>query len=427
MQINLDNTAHELIYRIFQSSFGERTLQRSKDLVQQLESFAECIFDEWLALVPGLVSENVAKSVFTTANPDQLRVNYTGALNELMEEARQMNLLGKTLPKTLQHLADRSESLWTVRAKLYELCDDYNDLKRTTNEHELKLLDGKLQLIETIVDQCCVEYTWAEFNMEDIENVHKSMRNLHGQTKEIQMNISTVLKGIDKWGETPFYDRKDRNAKELLDLQHRLEILKSRRMECEKSKRQLGNAIEKNRQSFEVDQNSMDETFVEYLRFIDGEVLNSLKWVVYQNLMSLRNEMIKNGTEPLFEIKVLSKDSEMVFSPGLEDPLDRLREKSETFIGRIEMIIDDFCSMAELIPRVREDKEESFMVELRGDEDIQDVKHDIRMSVLKLIKDVHLYVRKFEKYKFLWTTDKGTMMSHVEEPKMDEFRENVRE
>lgn len=413
--------------RIFQSSVGERTLQRSKDLIQQLESFAECIFDEWLALVPGLVTENVAKSVVTAVNPGELRVNYTGALSELMEEARQMNLLGKTLPNSLQHLADRSESLWTVRAKLYELCEDYNDLKRTTNEHELKLLNGKLKLIEGVVVQCCVEFTWAEFNIEDIENVHQSMRNLHEQTKEIQTNISTVLKGISKWGETPFYDRKDKNPKELLDLQHRQEILKSRRMECEKSKRQLGNAIEKNRQSFEVEQNSMGETFVDYLRFIDGQVLNSLKGVVYENLMSLRREMIKNGTEPLFEIKVLSRDSEMVFSPGLEDPLDRLSEKSETFIGRIEMILDDVLSMAEHIPRVRADKEESFMVELRGDEDIQDVKHDIRMSVLKIIKDVQLYVQRFEKYKFLWTADKEAMMSHAEEPKIDEFRDNVRE
>lgn len=413
--------------RIFQSSVGERTLQRSKDLIQQLESFAECIFDEWLALVPGLVTENVAKSVVTAVNPGELRVNYTGALSELMEEARQMNLLGKTLPNSLQHLADRSESLWTVRAKLYELCEDYNDLKRTTNEHELKLLNGKLKLIEGVVVQCCVEFTWAEFNIEDIENVHQSMRNLHEQTKEIQTNISTVLKGISKWGETPFYDRKDKNPKELIDLQHRQEILKSRRMECEKSKRQLGNAIEKNRQSFEVEQNSMGETFVDYLRFIDGQVLNSLKGVVYENLMNLRREMIKNGTEPLFEIKVLSRDSEMVFSPGLEDPLDRLSEKSETFIGRIEMILDDVLSMAEHIPRVRADKEESFMVELRGDEDIQDVKHDIRMSVLKIIKDVQLYVQRFEKYKFLWTADKEAMMSHAEEPKIDEFRDNVRE
>lgn len=377
-------------------------------------------------MVPQRVSENVSKHLLTCTDSEALQVNYSADLNGLIEEAKQMKLLEKILPETLQVLAGERESLWYVRAKLSEVCEEYNEFKSAINEHELKLLQDRVQLVEEMVKQCSTEFNWKCFDKEVVERLNENVCGLHSQAKEIQFNINSILKGIEKWGDSPFYDRKENSPSGILDLENRQETLKARRMDCEKTKRQLANALEKNKLIFQVEDKSLEEAFLHYLQYIDGLVLNSLKWAVYQNLLFLRNEMMKPGTEPLFEIRVNSKNSELAFSPGLEDPLDRLHEKSETFIGRIEMIIDDISSMAEQIPRVREDKQESFMAELREDEDIQDVKHDIRMCVLKVIKEVQLYVRKFDKYSFLWTNEKSAIINYSEEPKINDFRDNVR-
>lgn len=414
--------------QIFCRSFGGIALQRSSDLILQLDSFADSVFDDWVSIVPGAVEGNVKKFILDTKD-SVLLVNYSPDLNELMEEAKQMTILGKkTLPTSLQELALKSDSMWSARARLCDLCEDYNEFKRTTNTFELQLLTDKVVYVEEGIKQCCTVYTWDTFDIAVIVTLFESIHTLHGQTQEIQNNIANVLRGIEKWGQEPFYNRKDKNPKELLDLPNRQEILRGRKMECEKSRRQLANAIDKNKQLFEVFEETgrTADLFVDYLNFVDGEVLNSLKWAVYQNLLFLQHEMQRPGTEPLFEVKVLVKDRTIAFSPSLEDPLDMLSQKSESFIYIIEMILGDICSMADAIPRVAKDAEISFMTELREDEDIGDVKHEVRMCVLKVIKDMTEFVRRFDKYTFLYTNNQESIIGHAQEPKIDEFRENVR-
>lgn len=422
---------------IFEGSTGERILQRSTDLVQSLDSFADCIFDDWIVLVPALVERHVSQFILMTRagnDENRLLVNYSPALNELIEEARQLTLLdrgGKNLPECLNEVAGRSEHLWMVRARLQDLCEDYNEFQRSTNNFEVELLSEKVKIIEAGIGQCCTIFTWLSFDSGTVDTLYQRIHSLYTQSKEIQVNIGNILNGIEKWGKEPFYYRKDRNPKELLDLQSRPEILRARKMECEKSRRQLSNAVEKNRQLFEVDSSENAVALFEaYLNFVDSEVLTSLKWAVYQNLLYLQHEMQRPGVEPLFEVRVMQKDKQIAFSPSLKDPLDMLSEKEESFIYRIEMIIGDVCSVAELIPRVAAKKDSStgsFLLAIAQDEDIGDVKRAIRASVMNVIKELQVYVQRFDKYMFLWTDDKDEIMKHAEAPKIDESRENVRE
>lgn len=396
-----------------------------------MDSYADCIFDDWVAVVPESVSINVNTPILKLAANEELAVNFSTELNELMQEASHIKTLVKSpLPENLLSITEKDDSIWIVRARLCDICDDYNEFKKITNINELQLLRTKVDTIEEMIDECCTISTWSTFEVDFVQEIYQAMRSLQQQTVTIQNNISSVLKGIEKWGENPFYDRKDKDPRSLLDLEDRPNILKARRMECEGSRRQLTNAIEKNKQLFQVDfsDEGSSELFQDYLKYIDYSVLGSLKLAVYQNLLFLRHEMFRNGIEPLIEIRAMAKNGEVAFSPSLEQPLDMLSEKSETFIGKIEMVINDICSMAETIPRVRADKEKtSFMIELREDEDIQDVKHEVRMAVLKGISDVRSYVKRFDKYKFLWTSDREKILNHMnQEPKIDEFRENVR-
>lgn len=396
-----------------------------------MDSYADCIFDDWVAVVPESVSINVNTPILKLAANEELAVNFSTELNELMQEASHIKTLVKSpLPENLLSITEKDDSIWIVRARLCDICDDYNEFKKITNINELQLLRTKVDTIEEMIDECCTISTWSTFEVDFVQEIYQAMRSLQQQTVTIQNNISSVLKGIEKWGENPFYDRKDKDPRSLLDLEDRPNILKARRMECEGSRRQLTNAIEKNKQLFQVDFNDegSSELFQDYLKYIDYSVLGSLKLAVYQNLLFLRHEMFRNGIEPLIEIRAMAKNGEVAFSPSLEQPLDMLSEKSETFIGKIEMVINDICSMADTIPRVRADKEKtSFMIELREDEDIQDVKHEVRMAVLKGISDVRSYVKRFDKYKFLWTSDREKILNHMnQEPKIDEFRENVR-
>lgn len=340
-----------------------------------------------------------------------------------------MGIMGRAnQPKTLTAFIEESESLWSVRSCLYDLCEDYNEFRQSANSYELKLLSETLEYVEEGIVQFCTAYTWENYDKTIIDSLLERVYSLDNLIKEIQSNVFNVIRGIENWGKEPFYYRKDKNPKELLDLQSRPEIVRSRNMECEKSRRQLGNAIEKNRQLFEVggSDSHKKELFDDYLKFVDSEVLSCVKWAVYQNLLNLNHEMKRPSTEPLFEIRVLERNREIAFSPSLEDPLDMLSQKSESFIYQIEMIIGDICSMADIIPRVAPEKKMSFLTELREDEDIGDVKREIRMSVIKAIKNIKLYVRKLDKFMFLWTNNQENITNHAEEPKVNEFRENVR-
>lgn len=396
------------------------------DLNANLDAFGESIYDNWLAVVPQLVDRNVNQCVLV-ASGGVVSVNLSSELKELMEEGKQMSLMGKeNLPECLQKLMGQSDALWKLYSTLLDLCEDYNEFQRSSNSYELKLLDGEVKFINGGIEKCCSVFTWLTFDDETIVGLYERTRTLLKQIQEIQNTINTILMGIDKWGENPFYCRRDDNPKELLDLQSRTEILRTRKMECEKSKRQLSNAIEKNRQLFKVDGPETTALYEDYLGFVDGEVLNSLKWAVHQNLVYLRHEMKRPNAEPLFEVKLLHGDQGLSFSPSLDDPLNMLSKKTESFIYQIERIIGDICSVAENIPRVASGTSRNFLDELREDDDIVDVKQEIRMCVVEVIEKIKEYVVKFDKYNYLWTDDKEKILNHVEEPKIDEFRDNVR-
>lgn len=417
-------------FSIFTGCYGEMAQQRSLDLVLQLDTFAESIYDRWVVMVPVLVEVNVAKCILVRRESEVLSVNYSSELNELLEEAKHMTIQGQEdLPQCLQELSKKSDSLWNVRARLCDLCEDYNEFRKTANSYELLLLADEVQFIEDGIEQCCTVFTWEAFDEAVMVILYDRIHTLHHRTQEIQSNVSTVVQGIEQWGQDPFYSRKDQNPKELLDLQSRQEVLRGRKMSCERSRRQLTNALEKNKQLFLVDEGHPVATdlFDQYLEFVDTEVLNSLKWTVYRNLMYLQQEIQRKGTEPLFEVRVVVKDRVIAFSPSLEDPLDMLSRKTESFIYQMEMIIGDICSMAESIPRVAKGRTRSFLDELREDDDIGDVKRVIRNCVVKGIEDMQEYVRRFDKYTFLYNNNKESIMGYAEEPKIDEFRENVRE
>lgn len=413
-------------FRIFEGDFGERTMKKSADLMQELDSFADRIFDEWIARVPAAVERNVGKFILVKSN-NLLTVNYSPELNELIDEGKQMQVMGREqLPQCLIELLGKVDSLWRVRSKLYDLCDRYNEFKEATNSQESALLNEKVQIVEEEVQRLsCAPSTWDAFDEAQVESLFQRIHTLYTQSHAIQGNILHILQSIEHWGQEPFYYRKDRNPKELLDLQGRQEILRARRMDCEKTRRQLSNAIDKNRQLFEVEgkEGRLQELYSAYLKYVDGEVMSSLKLAVYQNLLYLEHEMQSPGIEPLFEVKLTETNNEIEFSPSLEDPLDKLGQ--ETLIGQMERIIGDVCSMADVIPRVAQAQGKSYLIELGEDEDIGDVKRALRMRVLKSIKDMRSYVGKFDKYLFLW---KNTMEStaQIDGPKMDEFKENVR-
>lgn len=396
--------------------------------MERFSAFSDHIYNKWLEGSEKAAKKSIDRFILERDERNILRVNYSPTLREVMEEAKHLTHLGKEdFPEYLQVVAGRSESLWRVKARLMDLCEDYNQFKQSTNNVELQLLSKTVQYIEDSIEQCCTFFKWYTVEEASVELLFERMRGLCKLIQEIQSNVTTIVRGIEKWGHDPFYNRRDSNPRELLDLQSRHELLRGRKMEFEKVRRQLSNAADKNRHLFGVDEGgaAAEILFEDYLQYVDGEVLSSLKWTVYQNLLTIVREMQRPGTCPLFEVKLVAKDNKREFVPSLEDPLDVLSRKTETFIYTIEMIIGDICGMADIIPRMAKKPMDDFPVQLSRDDEIVDLKRSIRLAVIRVIKDMKFYAKRFDKYNFLWTKTKDDIMTHSDEPKLDEFRENV--
>lgn len=153
-----------------------------------------------------------------------------------------------------------------------------------------------------------------------------------------------------------------------------------------------------------------------------------------------------NNLSPLFEVQLELRDPDLVFTPPLETT------RPDGFSCIIESLIADILSMADLIPRVSGVAGQTYGDDTRNHQDILEMQQEIRDTVAAVLEEAREFAVSFEAYSYLWLDDRESYMAQflaygrqltgeemdlvaandsmqppITAPKMDQFREQVKQ
>lgn len=163
--------------------------------------------------------------------------------------------------------------------------------------------------------------TWKTVDLNYIEMVHRKTEELNDKISKIHDNVNEAISSIKSWGCKPFFERRDKNPKSLLNIEERPDTIRKRSVECMKSTEMIQKAIESNLKLFR--DNLEEKTFSEkglqvslpdrgypiedtsdsvqaslyadYRNYVDELVLTEIKSAILKSLHFIKAEMEKRG------------------------------------------------------------------------------------------------------------------------------------
>ncbi|XP_059622514.1 dynein beta chain, ciliary-like [Phlebotomus argentipes] len=425
---------------LFTSEEGEKILQRSQKMLSDMTALGECIFAEWRDNVSSVVSKGIQKNLLLRQN-DLLSINLDEDLEVVLKEVKHINLIGKAdIPKDVLDIYAKQDIIWKSKVKLSLIVVNYNAIRQDTEPCEYKLFKASVEEIDETLKKALESFTWKTLDLEYIEMVYKKTEQLNDKIQKIHDNVREAISSIKTWGCKPFFERRDRNPKSLLNIDEKPDVIKKRSAECLKSTEMIQKAIECNLKLFrdnledktfsekglqvsfsdpedaeEDTESSQQELYSEYRNYVDDLVLVEIKSAIMNSLQFIKAEMEKRGTShTILEVHLELQDQEMIFTPDLEE------NSVCGFISRVEEMMDAIISMANFVPRVNRVKK-TYKEIVNEDDEIATVKHEIRTNVLKTIKQAKQEVKMFEKYRFLWVDDKSRFLEKIQKSKTVTF------
>ena len=149
------------------------------------------------------------------------------------------------------------------------MVERYNFIHENTQECELNIILGQISEIDIDLKALTDDFTWINYGrsrsellifginshnlLSDevcIRKIHDKIARLHKRVTRTHENIENILKSIEIWGSQPMYQRKDNNAKALLNIEDRSLKFKRRTIEVINSKFLIEYAMEENYRLF---------------------------------------------------------------------------------------------------------------------------------------------------------------------------------
>lgn len=169
--------------------------------------------------------------------------------------------------------------------------------------------------------------------------------------------------------------------------------------------------------------------FRPYEEHLDVLILKELQNALRISLMYLKMEMqnrMDKEDAPLFEVKLELNDPRICYYPIMDNSMTNL----DGFLKIVTSMIANILNMTEMIPMVALPPDynaidnspvtfeyylEMFYKKLRKDiefETIENIQMDIVGMTREGIKSAQIFAEQFEKYNFLWMTDKKTHLNN---------------
>ena len=157
------------------------------------------------------------------------------------------------------------------------------------------------------------------------------------------------------------------------------------------------------------------ETFRPYMEYVDNIIASEIMEAIKLSIKYLKFEMEDRlqHNAPLFDVKLALQIPNIVFLPSLD-----LRSKHVGFMTELELMIMNIYNMSDMIvmvaqppenERIDEDGniyEATFELFLEDNKEIEHMKMDIISLARQTIREAVAFANEFEKYSFIWTSDK---------------------
>ncbi|XP_037943923.1 dynein beta chain, ciliary-like [Teleopsis dalmanni] len=271
----------------------------------------------------------------------------TTATGEFAEEHQ---ITASHLPQTLLDLYARRDEFWSRKIKLIKISEFYDGIRASVGSSvELQLIRTDINAIDECIDAACNSMTWNLYDPTLVNKIYKSTEKLYQRLQQAQANINSILSSIRHWSNEPLHQR-SLYGRNMLDLRHQQERLRTRLIQCEDTKILLNRLLVAN---FYLYFNYDEEDFKE-----NGEDLSVKQQLNFYQLprkllqtkplnTTMSNAALTNIVPPpLFEVKLELVETEIRFSPSFEVSAEN------NFQQIVEQLLQDINQTCNCIPRI---------------------------------------------------------------------------
>lgn len=202
--------------------------------------------------------------------------------------------------------------------------------------------------IDSLIMQGEKELTWNSENLSEyIDKLHNLVDKLQFRVKKAQRNIRIIREMVSQWAKQLFMERKDGKKDALLNIEEKADCCAKKYSQITQDGVEITRLLEENQELFVMKEESNSKRWLAYVNYVDDIVAYGLLCAVGVSLGYIAEQMDpSNQNCPLFEARLELVDPDIVFVPPL-DP-----EYNDSFLSRVESLIDDIIQMAALIPRL---------------------------------------------------------------------------
>ncbi|XP_072155544.1 dynein beta chain, ciliary isoform X1 [Bemisia tabaci] len=394
---------------IIKSEAGLNVFNKYEEIMSLLAEFENKLFAKWAEKVPDQVKLSLNKSLLKwSPNRQVLLVNFDPQLEAILREVHYLQLADfKDIPESGYELYAKIEVFRGYRIKLNCTVDWYNDVRKHSRLVEYELVKEYVEEIDSLIMQGEKELTWNSENLSEyIDKLHNLVDKLQFRVKKAQRNIRIIREMVSQWAKQLFMERKDGKKDALLNIEEKADCCAKKYSQITQDGVEITRLLEENQELFVMKEESNSKRWLAYVNYVDDIVAYGLLCAVGVSLGYIAEQMDpSNQNCPLFEARLELVDPDIVFVPPL-DP-----EYNDSFLSRVESLIDDIIQMAALIPRLAKHLgQENYLEGMQKIDDIIAMKKEILDSVENGTSEANEYCLGFESYSYLWLDDRQMYM-----------------
>lgn len=177
-------------------------------------------------------------------------------------------------------VSESAETFRKFRTLLGSTVDSYNNIRKTAKRVEFDLIELEVARIDSLISRGENELCWrSDGLLEYITELGDLVEGLWKRVRAAQSNMEKIRSILEPWTKTPLIERKDRRKDTLLALEDRSEKVARRYAEITRAAGLIHSILEENKTLLQISETE-DETWQEYVKYIDDIVIESLRKAV---------------------------------------------------------------------------------------------------------------------------------------------------
>ncbi|NXH15458.1 DYH17 protein, partial [Bucco capensis] len=366
-----------------------------------LQDYREKVYEEWvhgagqnclLSLEQPLILRDPNTSLLSVDSSKE-------QLIALLQEVKYLKFLQqKDIPNSAESLFAQRETFQKLVDNLDLIVGWYNEVKQRLLPVEVPLLAEELEAVDWRLASTERTLFWNhEGVMEYLQVMREILCDLQTRVQKAKLNVENITQLVEECLAAPLFERKDNKEAALLDLDRKANTVSRRCAAIRDAGMKIQELVEENAGLFAADKSS--QKWLDYVRYIDGIVLDGLFGFVHRSLQLLLTNMAPDANvAPLFEVRMELCDGRVQYCPSLEKGDDN------NFLELMESLLSDIDAATACIPRLLEGQL-SYKTALEDEGDLSSMREEVMSLVEHTMTEGEEYSASFDEQSYLWLED----------------------